>query len=53
MLIDHFSEGRLTHDTLMEKANEILQSESIHEVLSVEKSAATADIKVNFKIESF
>ena len=44
----YFSGGRLKHETLMEKANEILEAGALHEVLSVEESATTADIKVNF-----
>ena len=51
ILTDHVSEGRLTHETLMEKANEILQYKTMCEVLSVEESATTADVKVNFVIE--
>ena len=35
----------------MEKANEILQYKTMSEVLSVEESATTADVKVNFVIE--
>ena len=43
----------MKHDTLMEKANEILRTEASHAVLSVGETATITDIKVLSFIDSF